>query len=122
MLKSLVLIVLTVCLNTSGQFLMKAGVNRIGEINLSSNFFGAFTKAITSWFVIGGFSVYVISAGLWIIILSREDLSWAFPMVSLSYVITALVAPKILNEPFSIQRLVGTIVICIGVFLVGKTQ
>lgn len=122
MIKSFLLIVLTVCLNTSGQFLMKAGVNRIGKISLFNEFFQTFFKAVTNLFVIGGFAIYVVSAGLWIIILSREDLSWAFPLVSLSYVITALAAPKILNEPFSVQRLVGTIVICIGVFLVSKTQ
>jgi drug/metabolite transporter (DMT)-like permease len=122
MIKSLILIIVTVCLNTTGQFLMKAGVNRIGKISILHDFFGAILKAVKSTYVIGGFGAYAVSAVLWIIILSREDLSWAFPMVSLSYVITALVAPKLLNEPFSIQRLVGTLVICAGVFLVSKTK
>lgn len=101
---------------------MKTGVNKIGKISLFNDFFQTFFKAITNLYVISGFAIYVISAGIWIIILSREDLSWAFPLVSLSYVLTAIAAPKMLNEPFSIQRLVGTIVICAGVFLVSKTQ
>jgi drug/metabolite transporter (DMT)-like permease len=121
MLKNLSMIILTVCLNTTGQFLMKAGINKIGKISVFDNFFGSFAKVVTSWLVIGGFGAYVLSAGLWIIILSRTELSWAFPLVSLSYVITVLVAPVVLNETFSVQRLVGTLVICFGVYLVTRT-
>ncbi len=120
MLKNMIMIVLTVCLNTAGQFMMKAGVNKIGQIGFH-NMFGSFLKVVSSWFVIGGFISYAVSAVLWIIILSRAELSWAFPMVSLSYVLTALIAPYLLNETFSIQRFVGILVIVAGVFLVSRT-
>ncbi len=120
MLKNFMLIILTVLLNTTGQFSMKAGVNQIGKIGFD-NVLGAFLKAVTNWFVLGGFGLYIVSAALWIIILSRAELSWAFPMVSLSYVITALVAPVILHESFSYQRIIGTVIICAGVFLVSRT-
>lgn len=121
MLKNFFMIVLTVLLNTGGQFLMKTGVNQIGAISLFDNFLGTFFRAVTNWFVIAGFGLYAVSAALWIIILSRAELSWAFPMVSLSYVITALAAPVILHESFSYQRLFGIIIICAGVFLVSRT-
>ncbi len=120
MLKNFLMIILTVILNTSGQFLMKTGINRIGQIGMS-NLFSSLLKAVASIHVIGGFVSYAISAVLWIVILSRSELSWAFPMVSLSYVITALAAPVLLNESFSYQRLAGTVVICLGVFLVSRT-
>jgi len=121
MIKNFLMIVLTVCLNTTGQFLMKAGVNKGGAISITTNFISSFVKAVMSWYVIAGFGMYAISAVLWIIILSRAELSWAFPMVSLSYVITALIAPALLHETFSYQRLIGTLVICLGVFLVSRT-
>lgn len=121
MFKNLLLILLTVCLNTGGQFLMKAGVNRVGKISLFNNFFNSIFKALTSGLVIGGFGFYVVSAMLWIIILSRAELSWAFPLVSLSYVITAIVAPIVLHESFSVQRFLGTLVIVVGVFIVSRT-
>jgi drug/metabolite transporter (DMT)-like permease len=119
MLKSLVLIVLTVLINTFGQFMVKTGVNRIGVVSLLD--VHAIVRALTSWLVIGGFVIYFVSALIWISILSRADLSWAFPILSLSYVITALLSPVLLNESFSAQRLIGTLVICLGVFLVYKT-
>lgn len=120
MLKNMVMIILTVCLNTAGQFMMKAGINKIGKISFD-NLLESLLRAVSSAFVIGGFASYAVSAVLWIVILSRAELSWAFPMVSLSYVLTAIIAPFLLNETFSIQRFVGIIVICVGVFLVSKT-
>jgi drug/metabolite transporter (DMT)-like permease len=121
MLKNLLLIVLTVLINTTGQFVIKTGVNRIGKISITENLFGTILKALTSWIIIGGFGLYFISAIFWIIILSRAELSWAFPILSLSYVITVLISPLLLNESFSVQRLIGTLVICAGVYLVSRT-
>lgn len=121
MLKNLLLIIITVCINTTGQFVIKSGVNRIGKISFSQDFFGTIMKALTSWIIISGFGIYFVSAVLWIIILSRTELSWAFPMISLSYVITVILSPVLLNESFSVQRLLGTLVIVAGVFLVSRT-
>jgi drug/metabolite transporter (DMT)-like permease len=119
MLKSLLLIILTVFVNTTGQFLVKSGLNRVGAVGLMD--IHAILRALSSVLVIGGFVVYFISALIWISILSRSELSWAFPMLSLSYVLTALLSPVLLNEAFSVQRFIGTLVICLGVFLVYRT-
>jgi len=119
MLKSLFLIVLTVIINTCGQFIVKTGVDRAGAVNLSD--VHSIVRALSSWLVLSGFAIYFLSALLWLSILSRTELSWAFPILSLSYVITVLLSPVFLHESFSIQRLLGTLVICFGVFLVGRT-
>ena len=119
MLKSLMLIVFTVIINTTGQFIVKTGVNRVGAVGLTD--VRMIMKALTSWLVLIGFAIYFLSAILWISILSRTELSWAFPILSLSYVITALLSPVILHESFSPQRFIGILVICLGVFLVSKT-
>lgn len=114
------MIVMTVCLNTAGQFMMKAGINKIGKIELS-RFVEYIPRIATSGFVLGGFFAYAVSAALWIVILSRAELSWAFPMVSLSYVLTAILSPMLLGETFSVQRFIGILVICLGVFIVSRT-
>jgi len=119
MLKSLFLIVLTVLINTTGQFMVKTGVNRVGAVSLLD--VHAIIRALTSWLVLGGFVVYFLSALVWISILSRAELSWAFPILSLSYVLTALLSPVFINESFSAQRFIGTLVICLGVFIIYKT-
>ncbi len=120
MLRNMIMIIVTVILNTTGQFMLKAGVNKIGKIDFG-NLVASLLKAATNGFILGGFVSYALSAVLWIVILSRTQLSWAFPMVSLSYVITALAAPVLLNETFSYMRLIGILIICLGVFFVSKT-
>ncbi len=119
MLKSLLLIIFTVIINTSGQFIVKTGVNRLGFVALSDPHM--IFRALTSWLVILGFVIYFASAIIWISILSRAELSWAFPILSLSYVLTAILSPVFLHESFQPQRLIGILVICLGVFLVTKT-
>ncbi len=119
MLKSLMLIIFTVIINTAGQFIVKTGVNRLGAVSLTD--VHMIVKALTSWLIILGFVVYFASAIIWISILSRTELSWAFPILSLSYVLTALLSPVFLHESFAPQRLVGILVICLGVFLVSRT-
>jgi drug/metabolite transporter (DMT)-like permease len=119
MLKSLMLIILTVIINTAGQFIVKTGVNRLGFVALTD--YHMILKALTSWMILLGFAVYFASAIVWISILSRSELSWAFPILSLSYVLTALLSPLFLHESFAPQRLIGILVICLGVFLVSKT-
>lgn len=119
MLKSLLLIIITVFINTTGQFMVKTGVNRVGAVSLTD--VHAILRALSSWMVLCGFVIYFISALIWISILSKAELSWAFPILSLSYVLTALLSPVLLHEGFSAQRLIGTLVICLGVFLVYKT-
>ncbi|OQX83235.1 MAG: hypothetical protein B6D63_06550 [Candidatus Latescibacteria bacterium 4484_7] len=121
MLKNLFLIVLTVIINTTGQFVIKTGVNKIGRISFTNEFVPTIYRALTNWVIISGFGIYFISAILWITILSRTQLSWAFPILSLSYVITVLISPIFLNESFSVQRLIGTLVIVFGVYLISRT-
>jgi len=119
MLKSFFLIMLTVVMNTLGQFTIKTGIDRIGTVDLTN--IRTIVKAFSSWIVLGGFAIYFVSALIWLSILSRVELSWAFPILSLSYVFTVLLSPVLLHESFSVQRLAGTLVICLGVFLVGRT-
>jgi uncharacterized membrane protein len=119
MLKSFFLILLTVVLNTFGQFTVKTGINRIGSVGLF-NIHGI-VRAFSSWMVLSGFAIYFVSSLIWLNILSRAELSWAFPILSLSYVLTVVLSPVFFHESFSAQRLIGTFVICFGVFLVGRT-
>jgi drug/metabolite transporter (DMT)-like permease len=119
MAKSLFLIVLTVIINTCGQFVVKTGVNHAGVVSLLD--VRSIIRVLASPIVLSGFAIYFLSAVLWLSILSKTELSWAFPILSLSYVITVLLSPVLLHESFSIQRLFGTLVICFGVFLVGRT-
>lgn len=121
-MKDFLLIVMTVLLNTAGQFVMKMGMNNVGRIGMAgSGVLAGFLKAFTSPLVFSGLMLYGLSAALWIVIVSRVNLSWAYPLVSMSYVIVAFLSPVLLHEKFSLMRVIGTCIICLGVAVVART-
>jgi len=59
---------------------------------------------------------------LWLIVLSWEDLTVALPMTALNFVVVAFVSQYFLGEVVSPLRWAGTVVICIGVFMISKSS
>jgi multidrug transporter EmrE-like cation transporter len=112
-----------VILNACAQLLLKAGTNALGgAIHLTmSNWLSTFIKVVTQAPILGGLACYGISLVVWIIGLSRTDVTIAYPMLSLGYVVSAFGAWMFLGEAVSPQRLVAIGVIIIGVVLLART-
>jgi multidrug transporter EmrE-like cation transporter len=112
-----------VILNACAQLLLKAGTNAIGgAIHLTmSNWFQTFVKVVTQLPILGGLACYAVSLVVWIIGLSRTDVTIAYPMLSLGYVVSAFGAWMFLGEAVSPQRLVAIGVIVVGVVLLART-
>lgn len=57
-----------------------------------------------------------ISAGLvWLTVLRRHELTFVYPLISISYVLVALAGRWFLGERLTIGRLAGTVIICVGI-------
>ncbi|MFL9924965.1 EamA family transporter [Herbaspirillum lusitanum] len=111
-----------ICLNAVAQLLLKAGTNAVGAIHLTAeNWFGTGLKLATQLPILGGLSCYVISVVVWIIGLSRVDVTIAYPLLSLGYIINAIGAWYFLGEVMSAQRILAIGVIIIGVVLLTKS-
>lgn len=111
-----------VCLNAMAQLLLKAGTNAVGAIHLTpDNWFATGVKIATQLPIIAGLSCYVISVVVWIIGLSRVDVSIAYPVLSLGYVIGTFGGWYFFNEPVSGQRLFALAIIVVGVALLTKS-
>lgn len=112
-----------VLLNACAQLLLKAGTNALGgAIHLTmSNWFETFIKVVTQLPILGGLACYGVSLVVWIIGLSRTDVTIAYPMLSLGYVVSAIGAWMFLGEVIPPQRLVAIGVIVIGVVLLART-
>ena len=115
-------IVTGVLLNALAQLLLKAGTKSVGAIHLPmDNWFAIGLKVATQLPIIGGLTCYVLSVVLWIIALSRVDVSIAYPMLSLGYVVTAVGAWYFFGEAVSLQRMAAIVVILIGVALLARS-
>ena len=112
-----------VLLNACAQLLLKAGTNALGgAIHLTmSNWFETFIKVATQLPILGGLACYGVSLVVWIIGLSRTDVTIAYPMLSLGYVVSAVGAWMFLGEVIPPQRLVAIGVIMLGVVLLART-
>ena len=112
-----------VILNACAQLLLKAGTNALGgAIHLTmSNWFETFIKVATQLPILGGLACYGVSLVVWIIGLSRTDVTIAYPMLSLGYVVSAIGAWMFLGEVIPPQRLVAIGVIMLGVVLLART-
>jgi multidrug transporter EmrE-like cation transporter len=111
-----------VLLNAAAQLLLKAGTNAVGHFELSAqNIVPVGMKLALEPHIAGGIACYVVSIAVWIVGLSRVDVSIAYPMLSVGYVLNAVAAWYLFGESFTAQKLVGIAFIVLGVFLVARS-
>jgi multidrug transporter EmrE-like cation transporter len=116
------LIMTGVLLNAAGQLLLKAGVRQIGHFDFSpANILPIGLKIASSLPIFGGLACYGISVVVWILALSRVEVSIAYPMISIGYVVNAFLAWWLFGEMITAQRIAGITVIIIGVVLVARS-
>ncbi len=121
-LTSWLLILTGVSLNAAAQLLLKAGTRSVGEFAFSmANVLPIGWKLATEPHILGGLACYVVSVVAWILVLSRVEVSLAYPMVSFGYIVTALASWWLFGETLSIERISGILVIMLGVFLITRT-
>ena len=116
------LIVSGVLLNAFAQLLLKIGVTPLGPLSVAmDNALPTALRVLSQWPVLGGLVCYVVSVGVWIVALSRVDVSVAYPMLSLGYVVNAIAAWWLLGEPVGAMRSAGVLLILGGVWLVARS-
>ncbi len=111
-----------VLLNAAAQLLLKAGTNAVGHFELSAqNIVPVGMRLALEPHIAGGIACYVVSVVVWIVGLSRVDVSIAYPMLSVGYVLNAVAAWYLFGESFTAQKLIGIAFIILGVFLVARS-
>ena len=119
---SLFCILFGVALNACAQLLLKAGVNAVGHFEFTrANILPISLKLAAQWPIVGGLACYVVSVAVWVVGLSRVDVSIAYPMLSLGYVVNAVAAWYLFGEVLSLQRLIGIGIILVGVLVVARS-
>ncbi len=122
MLQYLPIILFGVMLNAVAQLALKQGMRQIGEFEfVLANALPIGWQVGTNPFVALGLFCYVVSVGIWILVLSRVEVSLAYPMLSIGYVVNALAAWWLFGENLTPTRIAGIVVICFGVWLLSRT-
>ena len=115
------LVLFGVLLNAAAQLLLKAGTNAIGHFEFSAaNVLPIGWKVATQPYIVGGLSCYVVSVAIWILALSRVEVSIAYPMLSIGYVVSAIAAYFLFGETLGSMRWLGIGFIVVGVILISR--
>jgi drug/metabolite transporter (DMT)-like permease len=119
---SIVYILSSVLLGAVGQILLKKGMASMGPLTLTLNqLLPLLWRMGTNPYVFGGLAIYVSGTVFWLVALSRVELSYAYPFASLSYVLMLIASWLLFSEQISVVRLLGTVVIGLGVFLISRS-
>ena len=116
------LVLTGVLLNAVAQLLLKAGTNAVGHFEFTlANALPVGLRFALEPHILGGLSCYVASVVVWIMALSRVEVSVAYPMLSIGYVVNAVAAWLLFGEAVGALRLTGIGFIIVGVFLVARS-
>lgn len=119
-MQTFLLILGDVVLVVSGQFCIKLAINKIGSFS-DLGIVNFLMKAFFSPLVLFGLFLYFLSAALWVMILSKVELSFAYPMLSLGYILILFVSWAFLGETITWIRILGVVLICLGVFFIFRS-
>ena len=121
-MNTLVIALLSIALSVAAQFFLKAGMSDLNVRAAMNQPFslGTVLSIITNKYVLGGFTLYGLGAVIWLGVLSKWDVSKAYPLVGLGFVFTVLVG-LMLGEQVSALRAGGVALICAGVLVVARS-
>ena len=114
-------IFITVAFTVYSQLVMRWQISKITPP--SGDFFNKvdflFSLLVNPWIISGVLATFL--AGLsWMMALSRFQLSYAFPFMSLNFVFVLFLSAELLNESMSMAKVVGLVLIVSGTFVVSR--
>jgi len=113
-------VLICIVFNVSGQFTLKVGMNRFGEIAVDQHLPLTMLKVLMLPTTLLGMSFYIVGSIAWLIALSKIDLSVAYPMLSIGYIIVMIISFLFLNESLTITKIFGTLMIVGGIFFISR--
>ena len=117
---SFVIIILVAATAATAHILLKIGMNQVGEVNVEAlktpgKLVG---QLVTTPAILAAIPVYAISNVGWLVVLSRLNLSVAYPFLASLYIFLPIFSMLFLSETLSTQHWAGIVVIGIGVGIV----
>lgn len=117
---NILLILISVLLNCAAQICIRKGMLIVGEVNMTG-ILGSLGAMITNVWLWTAMICYAVSILMWMAVLSKVEVSFAYPFLSIGYVVAALVGYCCFGESLTLTRIMGIIVICLGVFLISRS-
>lgn len=121
-MRTLLLAIVSIVLSVAAQFSLKAGMSGDGVRGALAQPYSLKTlcNVLADKYVFGGFLLYGLGALVWLAVLSKWEVSKSYPLVGLGFVFTVVVG-YLLGEQVTTPRVIGVVLICAGVIIVGRS-
>jgi len=116
--RSLTIALISIFLGATGQFLFRLGMLSYGKVTIEG-VWRQLLGIIMTPAIFFGFVCFGISSILWLVVISRWELSYAYPMVALGYVIAILYGTFLLQEIITLPKILGSGLILLGISVLG---
>lgn len=121
-LQAFILLLIDLAMTNIGELLLKRGMNQVGVMDLNpAQLIPMLFRTFINPFVFFGFVLLFGGSIFWLAVISRVQLSWAYPISSIGYILVLILSWLFLNESISFLRLAGVVIIIFGVFLVSRS-
>lgn len=119
---TLALAIGSVFLNAMAQIALRKTMLITGHLpSGATNVIGfAYSLLLSYWFLVG-MTCYAVSIGSWMIVLAKTEVSLAYPLGSIGFIITAIVGYYFLGENVNLARIGGIALICFGILLISRS-
>ncbi|MGE0101385.1 MAG: EamA family transporter [Blastocatellales bacterium] len=123
-MRTILVLFIAICAQTLGDVFLTRGMRSVGEVNTLdvAELFQIGLKVFTTPYIWLGILILSIFFGLYLIALSWADLSYVLPVTAFGYVLNAFMSWQMLGERVSFVRWLGTVIICVGVAVVSRTE
>ncbi len=115
------IILSSVLLNAAAQIFLKKGSTTLSLQSTDSALIHLLLNTLSNWFIWGGLACYAFSVAIWILALSRVEVSTAYPMLSIGFIVSTLAAWFFLGESLEPSKIIGIILITIGVLIISRS-
>jgi multidrug transporter EmrE-like cation transporter len=120
MIKFLPAIIISVLLSAFAQVFLRKGMLVVGPSLSGPNEITRFLLSVcfNGW-IIAGVTSYMLSFLVWLYVLAKVEVSWAYPFQSLAYIVIAIISFYTLGESLTPYKIGGIAIICIGVIVLS---
>jgi len=120
---NILLILSSVLLNAFAQLFIRQGMLKLGKISMTiDQLWNMIIQSITNLYIWAGMMSYAVSILLWMVVLSKVNVSLAYPFLSIGYIVTAIIAYFAFGEPITFQKIAGITIICLGVVVLTYSK
>ena len=119
-----VIIILSVLCSSVAQIALKKGMLQC-DCSFSpqvSNIIPLVSSLVLNPFLITGVFLHIAALFTWLYVLKHVEVSYAYPFISMGFVVVLLLSYYLFNENINAYRIVGVFLIILGIILVGKSS